>query len=62
MIENLTREQIMTASVKHHVAYKKYTHEAWLNRQAEYQRIRNQDCYGVQKRNDRTPVKLGGRK
>ena len=49
MTNYLTREQIMKASVHMHAEKKKYVHEVWLNRQAEYQKMKEQDCYGVQK-------------
>lgn len=49
MTQELTREQIMKASVHMHAEKKKYVHEVWLNRQAEYQKMKEQDCYGVQK-------------
>ena len=42
----MTREQIMTDSVKVHVARRKYSHDVWRNRQVEYQRIKERDCYG----------------
>jgi hypothetical protein len=46
MTQELTREQIMKASVHMHAEKKKYVHEVWLNRQAEYQKMKEQDCYG----------------
>ena len=46
MTQNYSRQEVMTASVKHHIAQKKHSHEVWLNHQNEYQKIREQDCYG----------------
>lgn len=45
-MENLTREQVMTDSVITHIAKRKHAHKVWLNRQNEYQKIKEQDCYG----------------
>lgn len=42
----MTREEIMTASVITHTAKRKYSHDVWKNRQAEYQKMKEQDCYG----------------
>ena len=42
----MTREQQMTASVFTHTAKRKYSHNVWKNRQAEYQKMKEQDCYG----------------
>ena len=42
----MTKEQIMTASVITHTAKRKYSHDVWKNRQAEYRKIKEQDCYG----------------
>ena len=45
----MTKAQIMTAEVKKHAAKKKYIHEVWLNRQADFRKIKEQDCYGYSK-------------
>ncbi len=29
-----------------HKAKKKYIHKVWLNRQSDYQKIKERDCYG----------------
>lgn len=49
MTQNYSRQEVMTASVKHHIAQKKHAHEVWLDRQKQQKRIKEQDCYGVQK-------------
>lgn len=49
MTQNYSRQEVMTASVKHHIAQKKHAHEVWLDRQKQQKRIVAQDCYGVQK-------------
>ena len=46
MTQNYSRQEVMTASVKHHIAQKKHAHEIWLDRQERQKRIKEQDCYG----------------
>lgn len=46
----MTRKQIMTASVITHVAKRQYSHKRWLDRQSDYQKIKDQDCYGYKRR------------
>lgn len=42
----MTREEVMTESVKVHVAKRKYSHDVWVDRQTKYQQIKERDCYG----------------
>ena len=53
MIQNFTREQVMTDSVITHIAKRKHSHEVWLDRQKQQKRIVAQNCYGVQKRGEK---------
>ena len=46
MTQNYSRQEVMTASVKHHIAHKQHAHEVWLDRQERQKRIKEQDCYG----------------
>ncbi len=51
-MENLTREQIMTASVITHMARKQHNREVKVGRLEMQKRIKEQDCYGVQKESE----------
>lgn len=46
MTQNYSRQEVMTVSVKHHIAHKQHAHKVWLDRQERQKRIKEQDCYG----------------
>ena len=46
----MTREQLMTAQTLKHIAKKDFKRKVRLNRQAEFQKVKDRDCYGVQKK------------
>ena len=50
----MTKAESMTDSVLKHVSKREYIHKQWVERQAKFKNMVAQDCYGVQKRKERT--------
>lgn len=42
----MTAGEAMTVEAVTHIARRDYSHKVWLKRQADYQKIKDQDCYG----------------
>lgn len=49
----MTKAETMTESVLKHVSKRDYIRKQWLDRQKQFRRMTEQDCYGVQKRKER---------
>ena len=50
----MTKYETMSASVLKHVSKREYIHKQWVERQNKFKNMVAQDCYGVQKRKERT--------
>lgn len=46
----MNKYETMSESVIRHLNRRDYLHRKWVNGQENFKRIREQDCYGVQKR------------